>query len=934
MKQKLFTLFFALVASIGMMKADIIERVKIGELYYNLDTDNKTAEITNELGMDPYWKTEISAIDIPESFVYDNDTYNVTRIGKMAFYSSSLQSITIPESVSSIGESAFAYCRKLESVDIPNSVHSLGSHAFQSCEKLTSISLSNQLSSIEEETFYFCSSLPSIVVPSSITKIGDHAFWQCRSLQSIDLHDNISILGNYVFLGCSMMTSINVAQGNQYYSSLDGVLFDKDQTVLIQCPGGYPRSTYSIPCSVRSIGSSAFEFCQKLTHVSIPNSVTHIGNQVFYGCINIKSPLYNDHIFAYYPQFDTKKSYVIPSGIETIAGGAFMYCTNLTNIALPASVQKIGENAFLICDNLNVMRLPKSVKTIGARAFTRCKNLTAIYVDVENPNFSDQDGVLFSKDKTMLLQYPVGRRGEYTIPEDVMYIGDLAFYGCDFTYMQLPNNVKSIGKEAFNSCKKMTAINIPNGVERIEDYAFYCCEQLNSIVIPNSVTHLGDFVFDDCGALTNATIGDNVEKIGKYAFHLCRSLKNISIGEKVESIGDMAFSFCHKLRTINLPPNVTTIGDYAFAGSSLSTISLPEKVSHIGEGAFAGCGLGSIYNYAVNPIVIDAKTVRNFNRFNCALYVLEKSVDSYKEANIWKDFNPILPIVAENAAIDSIQITPLENAAELVWKKEENAVTYEFVLKDVEDNNIYSLLFGENGILISQRHYAPLQDKINEKSESPGFSYFISDLHAGTNYHYSMLVRDEQEVVIKEQSGSFMTSKATYIITFVDWDGKKLQILNDVEEGITPEYSGTIPARLEEEKCTYVFAGWIPNIVPATGNATYTATYAATKYTITFKNDDGSILYSEEWEYGTTPYCDSDIIDDIEDDCHIFSGWQPEIIAVNEDAVYTAILTATSNTEGLDGITNDKMPTKVLRNGQIYILRGDKTYTVQGQEVK
>ncbi len=223
-----------------------------------------------------------------------------------------------------------------------------------------------------------------------VTSIGSSAFRDCTKLTSVVIGDSVTKIGNSAFYGCDSLTSITVDENNPNYCSIDGVLFSKDKTKLIQYPIGNTRTTYTIPDSVTSIGQYAFYTCSKLTSVEIPDSVTSID---------------------YY---------------------AFRDCTSLTSIEIPDSVTSIGGSAFYGCYNLTSIEIPDSVTKIGNSAFGFCKSLTSITADENNPNYCSVDGVLFSKDKTTLIQYPIGNtRTTYTIPDSVTSIGEWTFVYCD-----------------------------------------------------------------------------------------------------------------------------------------------------------------------------------------------------------------------------------------------------------------------------------------------------------------------------------------------------------------------------------------------------------------------------------------------------------------------------------------------------------------------
>ncbi len=311
--------------------------VCVDGIFYNLDINNKTAEVTYEAadGVSCY-KGDIV---IPESFLFGGVTFSVTSIGKNAFskskdygdgsyayfYNTDLTSVSIPNSVTSICDWAFSFCGSLTSVVIPNSVTSIGGAAFRNCSGLTSLIIPNSVTSISSGAFYSCSGLTTVSIPKSVTSIGDQAFSYCRSLTSVIIPNSVTSIDYLVFSCCSSLTSIIVENGNIVYDSRENcnaIIETASNTLIAGC-----RNT-SIPNSVTSIGNCAFQDCLGLTSVSIPNSVTSIGFNAFLGC------------------------------------------SNLTSVSIPSSITFIDEHAFSDCSLTNVYSYAKYVPETKSEAFS------------------------------------------------------------------------------------------------------------------------------------------------------------------------------------------------------------------------------------------------------------------------------------------------------------------------------------------------------------------------------------------------------------------------------------------------------------------------------------------------------------------------------------------------------------------------------------
>jgi hypothetical protein len=433
---------------------------------------------------------------------------SITNIGEKAFiYCTNLTSVIIPNNTKCLGRKAFSFCTSLSSVIIPDSVTTIGEESFSECGSLTSILISSNLTAIGNEVFYGCSSLTNINLPGSITTIGIQAFKGCISLSNVTIPSGVTNIGESAFLLCSRLLAITVDTNNPAYSSLDGVLFDKSKTALIQCPGGKPDN-FTVPNSVTNVGFSAFAGCFDLRIITVETN-----NPAYSSLAGVLFNKQQTELIAY-PCGKTG-SYAIPDRITDIGAVAFSFSPNLTGITIPDSIFNIGEDAFVSCSNLTSIAIPASVIEVGVGAFSRCNNLISITVDTNNAFYSSVDGVLFNKSKTMLVQCPGGKTGSYSIPEGVAIIREEALRGCvRLTNITMAATVTSIGVKAFRDCETLTSVTLGSGVTNIQEAAFRDCDSLMSITIPATVTTIGKNAFTECDSLANVYFQGDVPAYG------------------------------------------------------------------------------------------------------------------------------------------------------------------------------------------------------------------------------------------------------------------------------------------------------------------------------------------------------------------------------------------------------------------------------------
>ena len=524
--RKLFSLFVALLATTSLWAYDF----KSGDLYYKI-TSETTVKVTSEqyASFDNY--SSLTTAIIPETITHNGTTYSVTSIGDFAFwYCSSLTSVTIPNSVTYIGEQAFRGCSSLTSVTIGNSVTNIGHSAFSNCSFLTTITIDNSVTSIGDYAFSSCSSLTSVTIGNSVTSIGGYTFYDCSSLTSITIPNSVTSIGNSAFYNCSSLTSV------------------------------------TIPNSVTSIGDRAFSSCSSLTSVTIGNSVTSIGDYAFWYCSSLTS-------------------LTIPNSVTSIGEWAFSWCFSLTSITIPNSVTSIGNSAFSSCYSLTSITIPNSVTSIGDKAFHSCSSLTSITCLGTTPPTLGTD--VFYGTKLSAVFY---------IPDNTLSAYQTA-WGNEYVFVNnettLTLHVATPGTLAdliFDAGTRPALVAKLTLTGTLNDDDFTCMRQTMTSLVDvdlSRITNTSGVNFNGKARLVRIILPANLTSIGDYAFSSCSSLTSVTIGNSVTSIGSWAFANCYSLSTITCeattPP---TLGSDVFYGVSTS---IP---------VYVPCGSENIYKAA------------------------------------------------------------------------------------------------------------------------------------------------------------------------------------------------------------------------------------------------------------------------------------------------------------------------------------------------
>ncbi len=442
--------------------------------------------------------------------------------------------VVIPDTVKSIGSSAFLSCKELTSVVIPDSVTSIGESAFKGCENLESISIPDTVTSIGSSAFYNCKKITSITIPDSVKSMGYNVFYGCTSLKDLTtpyLEESME------FSGCTSLKNIIISNSatSMKFSNCKSVTDLKipDSVTSIYISNFTSLENIELPDSVTLID---FSGCTSLKKINIPNSVTSID---FNGCTSLTS-------------------IVIPNSVTSIGWNAFENCTSLSSIVIPDSVTSINDSAFSGCTSLTEITIPDSVTSIGSDAFEGTPWLAN--QQKENPLVA-VNGILVDGKKC---------KGSVIIPDTITKISDEAFKGNTYiTDLEItPSKGIRVGNSAFSGCTNLSSV-----VMKDDDYLpwYYCS--------------IGSYAFSDCKNLKTLNIFSTFENIGSGAFSGCTSLTDIEFPRTDNGIEDNMFSGCTNLKSIKLPDNLYSIGYYVFGGTKIKEIDIP-SVNNISYSAF------------------------------------------------------------------------------------------------------------------------------------------------------------------------------------------------------------------------------------------------------------------------------------------------------------------------------------------------------------
>ena len=638
-----------------------------------------------------YGCENITSIELPSS---------IKSIGNSAFYyCCGFETITIPDSINNIGDEAFYNCYNLEKIIIGNGVKTIGYRAFYHCTDLTGVFYNGVAADKKKivialgndcltNNSWFCNNgvvagktgacdwtldgtvltisgngamadynrcvlpwgtlITEVVIEEGVTHVGHSAFYNCNMIKTAVVPDSVTSIGASAFGGCSSLECLtlpfvgNTFNGTHYKNF--GYIF-----------GAY-YSSYNenyVPASLKtviitnetSIAANAFNGCNSIANITIPDSVISVGDGAFANCGSLENVYVSDLSnwinieFAYnanplcnganlYLNNELVTDLVIPEGEEIIKQNAFNGCTSIKTVKIPASVALIDSNAFRECQIGKVdiediaawcnIRFGYDANPVnaGAKLYLNGELLTKLVIPNGVTNFETAfmgctsiTSVTIPEGVTKICYSAFENCSNLisvTIPSSVNSIDYYAFAGCNIAKVYISDiynwceiefgsNPLSMGANLYLNGALVTELVIPEGIERLGS-AFTKCLSIKRLVIPGSVKSIGDNAFAGCLKLSDVTIGNGVNSVGKCAFEDCDSLTRVTISDSVTSVGNSAFAFCSNLTDVYMGNGVETIGTRAFFGcGSLKSITIPKSVVYIGTWAFDATSITDVY---------------------------------------------------------------------------------------------------------------------------------------------------------------------------------------------------------------------------------------------------------------------------------------------------------------------------------------------------
>lgn len=642
----------ALTASVSLLMR--AERVEIGQLYYDINADDLTAEVRPHLNGAGFNYPDLTGIvTIPTTITVGNTDYTVTAIGNSAFYTcEGIEGAVLPPSITRIGNYAFSECIKFHNITMPSSVSEIGLGAFSSTS-LRQIELTGDITTISS-TAFAGTDIERIKLPSSVRSIGDNAFAGCSVLREIDLGDNLTDIGDGAFARCKALETIEFPAtlqtiGQRAFNGCASL-----RSIDLKHVNTIGRNAFEKCASLSeidfgsgdlSIAYSAFAECTALKDIVIPANVTEIAQYAFYDCLSIESlrfengektltlghaPFANDPIVKMF----------VGRNIETSTknDNVFSSNKNLTHLTLGDGVTSVPAELFSYLSALEEVDFGANVSQVGSDAFASCPLLKT----VKCASIADWVKIDF-------LSYTAN---------PLNYGADLYIDGTLLTSITLSDNITRIGSNNFTGYSRLTDITLPSSLTSIGDQAFMYCSGLKTVAFGGAIPFIGGRAFKDCTSLgevycpsLEAWLGNGFETAlsnplcyGAHLYAAGTQIEDIAIPAGFSSVGKYAFTDYTPVSHAEICGDVTEIGRSAFEDcTKLTEIELGAAMKTLGKRAFNGAPLNAITSRNPIPPAFDTDgTIATFSSYNAVVYVPTGSLEVYRTDKSWRNFANIV----------------------------------------------------------------------------------------------------------------------------------------------------------------------------------------------------------------------------------------------------------------------------------------------------
>lgn len=762
---------------------------------------------------------------------------------------------------------------------ISNTVTTIGDLAFESCTSLTSVTIGDNVTSIGEEAFENCSTLTNINIPNGVTNIGWDAFRDCITLTNITIGSNVTTIGGEAFYGCSSLTSV------------------------------------TIPYSVTSIEGRAFYGCSSLTSIIIPDGVTNFGYGVFDNCTNlpvIGNLRYAD-TYLVGAVDKTLSSYTVRDGTRWIGHEAFYACTNLMNTTLPNSLTNIGESAFRNCSNFASVTIPNGVTSIGFEAFYGCSSLASVYDNSTIPQTISSRTFFDVALSSCTLYVPCGSLAAYQATDVWKDFGTIVEEPCTYaiTWLNYDGIVLKVDSLLEGATPSYSGETPTKPVTAGYAYTFIgWTPEITAVTGDAIYTAEFDSVVNQYTITFNNYDGTELQS-GKLDYGAMPAYN----GETPMKPATAQYTYSFK----GWKPEVVAVtGDAVYTAEFDSVVNQYTITFNNYDGTELQSGkldYGAMpaYNGEEPVKLATAQYTYSFKGWKPevvavtgdAVYTADfDSIVNEYDVTFHANGNGTAP-EGQHLAYGS-KVTKPADLKETGWTfggwyTEAACINaWDFDNDIVEGNlDLYAKWSPNTDTKYFVLHW-------QQNLEGDGYTMYEGEVKTGTTgaqtaaeaktYEGFVLAHNFEQTTIYANGSAKVDIYYNRIVYQVNFKIEGTIVQTDsLRYGATPKYNGTEPTKPADAQYTYTFAGWSPEVAPITGDVTYTAIFdgVVNQYTITFLNEDGTILDSRKWDYGAVPTCNEPTKPATPKYMYTFAGWTPQVVAVVGDATYTAQFDAT-----------------------------------------